>query len=162
MAGWLARLGHECSRRPSTARPQRLQGRIPHGARSASICLRTRSSQPLSRTLVSELTALWRQAPLRRRAAVGTGWAAAVFCARYSMVARIGLVGRLARAPSPRWRPRARSPLPLCSCALRRVLVSPQGSGSWQGATTSLQFLHDIDPPVHGKRATTARPRLHP
>ena len=92
---------------------------------------------------------------------MGAGWAAAVVCAACSIVARIGLVGRLARAPSPRWRPRARSPLPLCSCALPLVLVSPQGSGSRQRAYTSLQFLPDIDLPVHGMRPATARPRLH-
>ena len=92
---------------------------------------------------------------------MGAGWASAVFCARCSMVASIGLVGRLARTPSLRWRPRARSPLPLCSCALPRVLVSPQGRGNRQGATTTPQFLQVIDPLVHGTRATTAQPRLH-
>ena len=77
------------------------------------------------------------------------------------MVARIGLVGKLARTPSPRWRPRARSSLPLCSCALPHVLVSPQGNGSRQKASTSLQLLLDIDFPVHGMHPTTARPRPH-
>ena len=91
---------------------------------------------------------------------MGAGWAAAAFCARCSNVARIGLVGRLARAPSPRWRPRARSSLPLCSRALRCVLVSPQSNGSQQKSFTSLHFLQDIDPLAHGTRATTARPHL--
>ena len=98
---------------------------------------------------------------MRRHGSSGAGWAAPAFCPRCSIVARIGLVGRLARAPSPRWRPRARSCLPLCSCALPHVLVSPQGSGSRQSSYTSLQFLPDIDLPAHGMRPTTAGPLLH-
>ena len=42
----------------------------------------------------------------------------------------------------------------MCSCL-------PQGNGSRQTASTSLQFLQDIDRPVHGIRPTTARPHLH-
>ena len=41
------------------------------------------------------------------------------------------------------------------------VLVSPQANGSRQGASTRLQFLRDVDLPVHGTRPTTARLRLH-
>ena len=42
-----------------------------------------------------------------------------------------------------------------------RVLVSPQANVSRQRASTGLQFLREVDPPVHGTHPTTARLRLH-
>ena len=83
--------------------------------------------------------------------------AAALAAARW--LAPGSLVGLLEHL-LPRWTPRARSPLPLCSCALPRVLVSPQANGSRQGASTRLQFLREVNLPVHGTRPTTARLRL--
>ena len=90
---------------------------------------------------------------------MGAGWAAAVCCARCSTVAYIGLVGRLAaaRTPSPRWRPRARAPLPLCSPALPLVFVSPEGGGSRQGATGELHFVQELVGPVHGTHPAIVR-----